>query len=283
MEKKIIVGSAQFRSKMGDTEYNLEKAIKYCEMAAEQGAKFICFPELFYSGYDLESDDLHRLSEKSTGKMYIKLSKVAKDKKLHIVASYPENGELKGVTYISSMLISENGDLLGNHRKFYVGWKEAKDKKIAEGKNLSVYNTKFGKIGMLICYDTEFPENARYLALKGAKIIFVPLAFMDTKLMSRYLISNALNNLLYIVGANTIGNKKNGESKIIDPLGTIISEAPKDKEELLLGEIDLSLELRKQYIHLDDIKSRIFMLCYEAIRSRKKGSHDKLKYKYTDD
>jgi predicted amidohydrolase len=265
MSRVIKVAAAQFESKMGDKYYNLQKALYFTERAAQEGANFICFPELFYTGYDLSRDELRTLSERSDGTLYRELSKAARTHKIHIVASYAEKIDIPSVTFNSAMLISDTGERLGNHRKVYL-WQEEKEI-FREGNSFKVYQTKYGKIGMVICYEMEYPEPARLLALRGAEVLFAPSAFMRVHLMDRYLTAIALQNLIYVVGVNTIGNKKNGSSKILDQFGNVIKEALKDTEELLVCELDLEQGHRFKSPHLDDFKPVTLQWCLDAAKS----------------
>ena len=262
MERIVRVAAAQIESKMCDKQYNLDKACHYIKQAAQEGADIVCFPELFYTGYDLSRDELREHSEKADGHMFRQLSQIAKSERIHIIASYPERIDISSVTFASAMLIGDNGDLIGNHRKVYL-WVEEQGK-FRPGEGFRVYDTRLGKIGLLICYEMEYPEPARILALKGAEMLFLPAAYMGIHLMDRYLTAIALQNLIDVIGVNTIGNKKNGSSKVLDQLGNVVKEASRDKEELIMCEIDISNGHRKNFPHMQDFKLKTLDWALEA-------------------
>lgn len=112
----------------------------------------------------------------------------------------------------------------------------------------------------MICYDIEFPEPARILALKGAELIFVPSvwSFQAEKRWDIQLPARALDNTVFIFGVNTYGNNACGKSKLIDPNGSILLEAPKDSEKILYQDIDFEqiLKTRKKIPYLSEFPSQ---------------------------
>lgn len=263
-KRTVKVAACQLTPKLGDKTYNLKRAVDAIAEAAEQGADFICFPEMFYTGYDLPRDQLLRLAEPADGQMFQTLSDAAKSHGIHVVMSYPETTDIPEIMYISVMIIDDEGKRIGNHRKTYL-WKE--EKELAKlGSEYDIVETKFGKVGTLVCYEMEYPEIARLMALKGAKILFFSSAYMGVHLMSRYLVAAALQNLLYVVGANIVGHGKNGFSQIIDPLGEIIASAPKNEEAIIYADIDLHSDVRLNFPHWHDIRLDTFEKCLHEAR-----------------
>lgn len=165
---KIALG--QMKVFQGDTEKNLKKILDLTDQAAAQNADIICFPELAYCGYFLESEELQRLAQPQDGPFVQTLRKKAKSAGIHIIAGYAEAGEIPGIMYNSCIFIDDQGEIIGNMRKVNA-WGQEK-LKFREGREFPVIQTKFGKVGMLICYDVEFPEPSRIEALKGAEIVF---------------------------------------------------------------------------------------------------------------
>ncbi|MCC5911140.1 MAG: carbon-nitrogen hydrolase family protein [Clostridiaceae bacterium] len=267
MEKKFKIAVVQMKSEMKDTKYNLKKAIDFIEKAKNKGADIVCLPELFYSGYHLHREEFLAAAEKADGHMYQELSKVAKDKNLYIIGGYPEKTEVPGIVYNSSLMIDNNGSLVGNMRKVYLWGKEKLS--FREGNKFPVFDTPFGRIGMLICYDIEFPEPPRIMALKGAEIILAPSVWSKEG-ENRWdidLPAAALYNVLFTVGINTIDNGACGKSKIVNPRGDVITEASIDKEEIIYANIDLNhiLKHRAKIPYMNDFKPETFNI--DAIKT----------------
>lgn len=262
MQKKIKIAAVQMKSIMKDTGHNLSKAINFIQEAALKGANIVCLPELFYSGYHLNKEEFFLLAERSDGPMYQVLSKVAKEKGVYILASFPEKADLPGVIYNSSMLINDKGSIAGNMRKVYL-W--GKEKLIfREGDRFPVFDTPLGKIGILICYDAEFPEPVRIMALKGAQLILIPSVW-SLGAKHRWdidLTAGALYNLLFIAGINTIGDGACGNSKVVSPRGEILIEASVDREEIIYCDIDLGdvEKTRMEIPYMQDFKHETFSM-----------------------
>ena len=155
MAKKRLVKIAlgQFESIQGDTQANLNKMLSMTDQAAEAGADLIVFPELAYSGYFCPSYQMQQLAEPKDGPFVQQMCKKAKEKRIHIIAGYPEATDVLGKMYNSAIFIDDDGKVIENMRKVYA-WGEEK-LKFREGNRYPVVETKFGKVGMLICYDVE--------------------------------------------------------------------------------------------------------------------------------
>lgn len=119
-------------------------------------------------------------------------------------------------------------------------WGDEKEAFRPGEKEYTVYVTSVGRVGVLICYDAEFPEPARILALKNAEIIAVPSVW-STKAERRWdiqLPARALDNQVYVLGVNASGKNLCGKSKLISPFGKITGEAPRSEEHILYGKIN---------------------------------------------
>lgn len=261
-DRKIKIAVVQMKSEQGDTSKNLQKAILFIKEAAENGANIVCLPELFYSGYHLESEVLQRLAEPMDGTMVQTLCKVAREKGIFIIAGYAESVDIPGRIYNSAIFINDDGEVIGNMRKVN-SWGQEK-LKFREGKEFPVYETKLGKIGIMICYDVEFPEPMRIMALKGAELVFIP-AVWSIPAEPRWhidLAAGALYNLLFTVGANPVGDGACGSSKVVSPKGEVLAEASKEKEEILYCDIDLNsvVETRAEIPYFNDFKEDTFSM-----------------------
>lgn len=254
MKQNLVkIALAQLKSENGNTKANLSKAIDTIDKIADEQVDIIVFPELFYCGYDVSKDELYDLAEPSDGPLYKALSKKAAEKGVYIAMGYPEIDPASENLYISFMMVSDAGELLHNHRKSYV-WVEDLDR-VTPGNSFDVFDTKFGKVGMLICYEMEFPEPSRILALKGAELVIVSSAFMDTELMEKDLSAIAVQNSMYVVGVNHITEAYQGRSLFADQYGTITAKASTRYEEILIRTIDLNQNRRETYPAYNDYKS----------------------------
>lgn len=265
MAKKRLVKIAlgQFRSVQGDTEKNLEKMLEMTDRAAEAGADLVIFPELAYSGYFCPSGEMQRLAEPQDGPFVQQLRKKAKEKGVYVIAGYPEADAVPGRIYNSAIFIDDEGKVIENMRKVYA-W--GKEKLIfREGTRYPVVQTRFGKVGMLICYDVEYPEPARIEALKGAELIVDCSVWSIDPAEHRWhvdLQGNALFNLLFVAGCNTVGENICGSSMIVGPDGTERAVASRTEEELLVHEIDLDeiIEIRSRIPYMNDFKEDSFSM-----------------------
>lgn len=260
--RKIKITIAQVEPFQGELKKNMIKAIKIIKDASNQGSQLVVFPELFYTGYFNKRQKFYELSEKKDGKLFRILKRLAIKNNICIIMGYSEKDG--GNYYNSLMFINEDGNILCNYRKFYC-WKE-ESKTFKSGEKFYVCETKFGKIGLLNCYDIEFPELFRILHFKGAEVVICPSVWSEW-IKNRWhssLMAGAINNLYYVIGVNAVGKtplgkKICGNSKVISPFGDVIYEAF-DKEEILNVIIDLDdvEKIRKEYPIWRDYKEEMF-------------------------
>ncbi|MGL5514360.1 MAG: nitrilase-related carbon-nitrogen hydrolase, partial [Sporomusa sp.] len=180
----------------------------------------------------------------------------------YIIAGYAESVDIPGRMYNSAIFIDDKGKTIGNMRKLYA-WGQEK-LKFREGDKLPVYDTPMGKIGIMICYDVEFPEPSRIQALKGAEIIVVP-AVWSIPAARRWevdLAGNALFNVLFTVGANPVGDGACGSSQVVGPDGVVRALASTENEEILYCDIDLNevVAVRSWLPYLNDFKEDTFSM-----------------------
>ena len=254
---KIKVAATQMKCDW-NIENNLQKAIRLIEKASEQGANIILLQELFQTPYfciqyDEEIFKLAQPFEKNA--LLIKMSKVAKKHKVVLPISFFEKDN--NAYFNSIAIIDADGTILGKYRKSHIpdgaGYLEKYYFNPGDT-GFKVWDTTYGKIGVGICWDQWFPEVARIMALKGAEILFYPTAIGD-EIMSTYDSSDAWQtvmqghaaaNIMPVVASNRIGSESvkdqvngfYGKSFICNRSGKIIAEASKDKEEIILAEID---------------------------------------------
>lgn len=243
----------QMHAVSGEVEANRKSALKLVEKAAKAGAKMAVLPELWPTGYHLGPQKFRELAELCRGDTVSLFGRIAAERKMVMVVPFAEKEGEK--IYNSAAVIDSSGELVGCYRKSFL-WGKEKQVFTPGPKSYPVFDTSLGKIGVLICYDAEFPEPARLLALQGADIIAVPSVWSkeaefrwDIQLPAR-----ALDNTVFVLGANTTGEGSCGKSKVVAPDGRVLAEAPGEREEVLICEVDLSLipRTRKKIPYWDD-------------------------------
>ncbi len=242
--REVKLAVAQYESKIGDCEYNLNRAKKVIKEAAKNGAKLVVFPELYYQSYYNTIERFHELAETCDGYLYEELKKEAIENEVHIIMGYCEKkNDQPGKVFNTLMFLNSKGERIANYTKVF-GWDTEKDI-FTDGLKFEVADTELGKIGLLLCYDIEFPEAHRILSFKGAELI-VCCAVWRTFLQHRWnagLFAGATQNLINVCGVNTTGfnlagQEICGDSKTIHPSGKVIDVASKG-EEIFYSIIDM--------------------------------------------
>jgi N-carbamoylputrescine amidase len=258
---KFTLGLVQMRCS-ADGNANLEKAVHFIRQAAQEGADIICLPELFRSLYFCQRVDpaLFELAESIPGTTTDKLGQLAKQLGKVIVASIFERRSA-GVYHNTSAVLDADGTLAGIYRKMHIPDDPLYYEKyyFTPGDlGFQTFDTRFGRIGTLVCWDQWFPEAARLTALKGAQVLIYPTAigwhprekaqFGESQHQAWELIqrSHAVANGLYVVAINRVGHEGPAEagldfwgaSFVSDPFGTVLKRASHDKEEVLIAECD---------------------------------------------
>lgn len=209
--------------------------------AADQGAHAILFPEMFLTGYFVW-DRVRELAEPLDGASIQRLRRLSAELHLLTVCGFPELGA-NDTVYNSACVIDRDGRLLGGYRKTHLFADEPEV--FTAGERFEVFETGTAPIGLLICYDVEFPEPVRALALGGAQLVLVSTANMEPYQVSQevYLRSRALENGIFVAAANTIGEDERyryfGRSAVADPGGRIIAQAG-EGEEIVIAGLDLA-------------------------------------------
>jgi N-carbamoylputrescine amidase len=255
-------------------EANLKKAIARIGDAAKQGAQIVCLQELFRSQYFCQTEDiqLFKLAENIPGPSTEALGKVARQKKVVIIASLFEK-RAAGVYHNTAVIIDASGKIAGKYRKMHIPDDPLYYEKFyftPGDLGFQTHNTAYGKVGALVCWDQWFPEAARLTALSGAQFIFYPTAIgwlPDEKpevnegqhsAWETIQRAHAIANGVYVVVVNRVGHEGKltfwGQSFVADPFGRIIAKASAAKEELLIVECDLGKidETRQNWPFLRD-------------------------------
>lgn len=228
-----------------DVKANLRKMRETTIKAKEAGANIIVFPELFLTGYYLKADDMKEAAQESNGAAFKELAALAVETGVAILYGYPERGvDTKGgpVYYNSAQLIDKNGQSILNHRKVHLwidddGW----EKVFTPAEKFSDVIDFCGfKIGVLICFDIEFPESVRTLALRGANLILAPTAVSSNWVgpLVEYIIpARAYENRVNVAYVNNAGHDFDGRSVCCGERGDTIVAAAGDGEEFLLANV----------------------------------------------
>lgn len=257
----VKVGLVQM-SCVKDVHTNLEKAIKEIKAAAENGAQIVCLQELFTSLYfcDVEDYDNFNLAEAIPGATTDRLGQIAKENGVVIIASLFEK-RTAGIYHNTTAVIDADGTYLGKYRKMHIPDDPAYYEKFyftPGDLGYKIFQTKFAKIGVLICWDQWYPEASRITALMGAEILFYPTAigwatsqdeatnadqYNAWQTIQR---SHAVANGVPVVSVNRVGFEQDGAMKfwggsfVTNGQGKILYLASHEKEETTVVSLDLS-------------------------------------------
>lgn len=243
-----------------DKQGNLDRALRAMEAAAARGASLILFPEMFLTGY-LIRDQLAQLAEPyPNGPALTVLGQKAKALSLGVVMGMPLANP-GGKPYNAVVMIDRDGTPAGFQAKthFFGG----EEKMFAPGTSLRAFDTSFGRMGILVCYDGEFPETARSLALDGAKLICMCAANMSPyeDYHFLYMRTRAMENRAYTLYCNYVGDEKRfhycGQSGAFHPTGRILAEAGTQEETTLYALIDMEDTTATPSLAMPPIKASI--------------------------
>ena len=235
----------------------IEKHLGLIKQAAEKGAQITCLQEIFYGPYFCAEQQVRwyeTAEEVPDGPTTRLMRDLAKKYGMALVVPLYEK-EMTGVYYNTAAVISHTGEYLGKYRKHHIPhchpgfW----EKFYFTPGNLGypVFQTPFGKIGVYICYDRHFPEGARELGLNGAEIVFNPSATVAG--LSEYLWkleqpAHAVANQYFVGAINRVGTEAPwnigefyGQSYFCNPRGQIIVQGSRDKDEVVVADLDLDM------------------------------------------
>ena len=215
---------------------SLQRINHYAKVAADSGNDLLLLPEASLTGYNISLDAAKRMAERQDGDAFDEIAAIAKRNKIAIVYGYIEqDGD---VMYNSTQIIDEAGHSIGHYRKTHL-WGDLDRKLFQPGSTFApLVNYKNWKIGLLICYDVEFPETVRHLALSGADLILIPTALMHPWdfVATHVTRVRAAENQVYLAYANYCGVENTleyaGKSCIAGPDGDTLTRA--DNDEALL-------------------------------------------------
>lgn len=234
--KNLILALGQLNGACRSGETYRDQMERLAAKAAAAGAHLILFPELSFIGYFNSLEVLDQLTEADDAAFLEWITGLSKRLSIGICAGYVEHAE--GQRFNTSVLTGRDGQILGAARKVHL-WKSEK-RRFSEGMDYPVFDTEFGKIAILICYDMEFPEPPRIAALKGAELLLCPAAWSRPAEV-RWKIdlsAAALFNLCFTAGANYSDKLCCGLSSVYGPDGEQKAVILKEGEGLILTEID---------------------------------------------
>jgi len=282
--EKFRVGLIQM-SATPDPDKNLQRAIEQVRQAAASGAQVVCLPELFQTQYFCQREDasLFDLAEPIPGAASNQLSELAKQLHIVLIASLFEK-RAAGVYHNTAAIFDTDGKLAGLYRKMHIPDDPLYYEKFyftPGDLGFRAFDTSAGRVGALVCWDQWYPEGARLTALQGAHVLFYPTAIgwhpaekadfgkAQHDAWRTIQRAHAIANGVYVAVVNRVGFETGnirgksapgaglefwGGSFLCDPFGRVMAEASHDKEEILIGEVDLHLleEVRRNWPFLRD-------------------------------
>ncbi|MDI1255739.1 MAG: carbon-nitrogen hydrolase [Flavobacterium sp.] len=287
----VKIGLVQM-SCVADKQANLDKAIREIRVAAKNGAQIVCLQELFTSLYfcDVEDYENFELAEAVPGKTTANLSEIAAELNVVIIASLFEK-RAEGLYHNTTAVIDADGKYLGKYRKMHIPDDPAFYEKFyftPGDLGYKVFNTKFAKIGVLICWDQWYPEASRITALMGAEIMFYPTAigwatnqdeatnkdqYDSWQIIQR---SHAVANGVPVVSVNRVGFEQDGAMKfwggsfVANAQGKLLHLGSHDNEETSVVAINLK-------------ESNFFRMHWPFLRDRRIDSYQPITKRFIDE
>lgn len=284
--QEFVAACVQIAIAPNDVGANIKKGIMWLEKAvSEHEAELVVFPETVTTGYEtnLTPEELWDLVDEAPGRITHDIQAAAKNLGVHVVwPTYRRAGE-RGAVYNSAILIGPDGEIIGIYDKTHPapweridggGW-------VQVGTRADVFETALGTIGMIICYDGDFPELSRLLAVKGAEIIVRASALQRS--YEIWYITNAArayDNHVYVVASNLVGpdacdNYGFGHSMIINPIAWRLAQA-RGTEEIISARLDpdpmryitFGSKSLQTFDHLEDRNLQLYEEILKEARSR---------------
>lgn len=284
--KEFIAACVQIAITPNDVQANVEKGIVWLEKAvSEYEAELVVFPETVTTGYEtgLDAEGLWERVDTAPGSITRDVQAAAKALGVHVVWPSYRRGPERGVVYNSAILIGPDGEIIGIYDKTHPApWERREGGGWATvGTRADVFETALGTIGMIICYDGDFPELSRLLAVKGAEVIVRASALQRS--FDIWYITNAArayDNHVYVVASNLVGpdacdNYGFGHSMIVNPIAWRLAQA-RGTEEIIAARLDpdplryitWGSRTPQTFDHLEDRNLELYREILQAARSR---------------
>jgi predicted amidohydrolase len=225
-----------------DVAGNLRRLDAICASAAARQVSVLVTPEMFTSGYAITRAEVVRLAEDAGGPTETAVAEIARRHRLAIVYGHPERAP-GGAAYNAATMIGPDGVVRGRHRKVHLYGEVDRGQFTANPGRPAAFDFDGSRVGMLICYDVEFPESVRHLAVNGARVVLVPTANMTgcEEVQEILVRARACENNCELVYANYCGADDgfayNGLSMICGPGGEVLAQASADTEELVIADL----------------------------------------------
>ena len=248
MPEHLKIALAQFAPKPGEILKNLKTALDFIAQAAEEEADLVLLPEMFLSGY-CAPDIMSKLKETREGENLGRLSEVAASNRIAVAGSFLEWDPIKQSTFNTAVFVDDTGKLLEDYQKIHLFDQEKEY--MLPGRRLPTFRYRGVDLGFLICFDLEFPEPARSLALQGMQVLLVPSANMAPygPIHRNFALARAQENHIFVAYCNQTGVNGTcefvGESCLVSPLGELICQVTRE-EKMVSGVIDTNDISRSQ-------------------------------------
>lgn len=251
--EKIKVAAIQMPT-LTDKMQNVRTAGIYLEKIKDEKPDFVILPEMFCCPYQTQNFPVY--AEEEGGSVWQQLSEYANQYGIYLIGGSMPEKDAEGKVYNTSYIFDRQGKQIGKHRKVHLfdidvtgGQTFKESDTLTAGDHDTVFDTEFGRMGVILCFDIRFPELARMMVNDGAKAIFVPAAFNMTTGPAHWELSfrtRALDNQIYMIGCapmrdESAGYISWGHSIVTDPWGRVIDMLD-EKEGVLLTELDLDYE-----------------------------------------
>ncbi|MCW4052622.1 MAG: carbon-nitrogen hydrolase family protein [Candidatus Bathyarchaeota archaeon] len=245
MVEEITIALAQFPCRIGNKKYNMKRMAEFIKRARKKNAGIVVFPEMSLTGYTTR-DLSYELAEEIPGASTGEIERIARKEGLYIIHGMPERSSTgKTILYNTAVLTGPEG-YIGKYRKLYLPTHSVFEEKryYRVGYQTPIFETNFGKLGMMICYDMFFPEVGRVLRLQGAKLLVCISASLIARrtLFETLTMARAIENTCFVAYANLVGFENgfqfSGGSHLIGPSGSLIAKAKYDIEDLVFGNIN---------------------------------------------
>lgn len=278
--EKIKIAAIQM-STVEDKMENVRTVKTYLEKIKDENPDFVILPEMFCCPYQTENFPIY--AEKEGGPVWQQLSGYAKQYGIYLIGGSMPEKDAEGNVYNTSYIFDREGKQIGKHRKVHLfdidvkgGQTFKESDTLTAGDSDTVFDTEFGKIGVMLCFDIRFPELSRMMVNDGAKVIFVPAAFNMTTGPAHWELSfrtRALDNQIYMVGCApardvSAGYISWGHSIVTDPWGRVTGMLD-ENEAILLAELDMDYEeqVREELPLLKSRRKDIYQLSQNLFNS----------------
>ena len=278
--EKIKIAAIQMPT-VADKMENVRTVKTYLEKIKDENPDFVILPVMFCCPYQTENFPIY--AEKEGGPVWQQLSGYAKQYGIYLIGGSMPEKDAEGNVYNTSYIFDREGKQIGKHRKVHLfdidvkgGQTFKESDTLTAGDSDTVFDTEFGKMGVMLCFDIRFPELSRMMVNDGARIVFVPAAFNMTTGPAHWELSfrtRALDNQIYMVGCApardvSAGYISWGHSIVTDPWGRVIDMLD-EKKGILLAELDMDYEeqVREELPLLKSRRKDIYQLSQNLFNS----------------